>query len=287
MKAAQPVRFLAIFCLVLGILVVFGASSPTWPQTPAKAVLTSDDCAKCHAGPPADIAANGAGHKKITCQDCHNGHPPAVKKEQIIPQCTQCHQGKAHYELKGCLTCHSNPHTPKIIKLVGNITDPCLTCHTQQIAQLRDNKSKHTALFCSTCHNVHGKKPECLQCHKPHSSEMVQSDCGKCHKAHMPKVVTYAADVPSKNCAACHRKAFDLLKASGAKHKSFECAFCHQQKHKMVPECQSCHGMPHPAGLMAKFSKCGDCHNIAHDLNNWPSGAPAKPEPAKEPKKKR
>ena len=35
--------------------------------------------------------------------------------------------------------------------------------------------------------------------------------------------------------------------------------------------CQGCHGAPHAAGLAAKFPKCGDCHYIAHDLNNWPS----------------
>ncbi|MGC1455696.1 MAG: cytochrome C, partial [Nitrospirota bacterium] len=35
------------------------------------------------------------------------------------------------------------------------------------------------------------------------------------------------------------------------------------------PVCQDCHGSPHPAGIMAKFPKCGECHNIAHDLNNW------------------
>ena len=25
---------------------------------------------------------------------------------------------------------------------------------------------------------------------------------------------------------------------------------------------------------MRKFQKCGECHNIAHDLNNWPSTQP-------------
>jgi hypothetical protein len=38
--------------------------------------------------------------------------------------------------------------------------------------------------------------------------------------------------------------------------------------------------MPHPAGMMAKFAKCGDCHGVAHDVNNWPSQA--KPEASKD-----
>jgi hypothetical protein len=288
MRGVKGLGLIAVVCLALGLLVSWSTSGMGAAEAPAKAVLTSDDCVKCHAKPVADIAAEGKGHKKITCQDCHAGHPPAVKN--IIPSCNQCHTGKPHFELKGCLSCHTNPHTPKNIKMAGNVTDPCLTCHTKQIEQLREHKSKHTALYCSTCHPVHGKVPECLQCHKPHSSDMVQADCKRCHKAHMPKDVMYAADVPSKSCAACHRKAYDLLTSSAAKHKALECAFCHQTKHKMVPECQSCHGIPHPAGMMAKFTKCGNCHNIAHDLNRWSEAAKSetpKKEEKKEIKKKK
>jgi predicted nucleic acid-binding Zn ribbon protein len=105
----------------------------------------------------------------------------------------------------------------------------------------------------------------------------------------MPTVVTYAAETPSKDCGACHSKVFNLLNASKVKHKTLACAFCHQEKHKMVPTCQSCHGSPHPAGIMAKFPKCGECHNIAHDLNNWPETTKQetpKQAPKKAPKKK-
>jgi len=101
----------------------------------------------------------------------------------------------------------------------------------------------------------------------------------------MPKAVTYAADIPSKDCSSCHRKAFDLLSTSDSKHKAFSCAFCHQEKHKMVPNCQDCHGSPHPAGIMVKFEKCGECHNIAHALNNW--SVTKKEAPKEAPKKKR
>lgn len=272
---------LVVVFLILGVSLLLGSGSDGWAQKPAAPALTSGDCVKCHAGPPADIADSGAGHKKITCQDCHAGHRPSSKNN--IPECNQCHMGKSHYELKGCLGCHKNPHTPLKIAFGSNVTDPCLTCHTQQIAQLRENKSKHTALFCSTCHNVHGYKPECLQCHKPHSQEQAAADCKRCHKAHMPKNVMYASDIPNKQCAACHSKAYDLLVGSNAKHKTFACAFCHQQKHKTVPQCQDCHGVPHPAGMMAKFTACGECHNIAHDLNRW-TAPEKKAEPAAAPR---
>ncbi|GFE57618.1 cytochrome c3 family protein [Geobacter sp. AOG1] len=255
----------------------------------AKVALTNDDCVKCHAGPPADIEAAGGWHKKVGCNNCHEGHRPSSKNN--IPNCNQCHEGKPHYTLKGqCGNCHKNPHRPKDIAFASNVTDPCVTCHTQQIAQLKEFKSKHSGLYCSTCHNVHGRIPQCVQCHKPHAPTMVQADCAKCHKAHQPKNVKYASTVPSKDCAACHKKAFDLLTNSTSKHKSLACVYCHQEKHKMVPKCQDCHGVPHPAGMLARFPKCGDCHNIAHDLNHWSSqstAAPGKPAaPAKPAKKK-
>lgn len=259
---------------------------------PAKAAvqgpkLLNDDCAKCHAKAPADIAANGAKHKTVIgCQDCHNGHPPTVKN--IIPKCSQCHDGKPHYKLANCAGCHSNPHTPLIIKMGRNVTDPCLTCHTQQIVKLKENKSKHTALACSFCHDTHGKIPDCTQCHKPHSKEQVNADCKKCHQAHMPTAVTYSNQTPSKDCGACHKAAAQLLAASPFKHKNLSCVACHQAKHKMIPQCQSCHGTPHPATMLSKFPKCGYCHGIAHDLNNFKAqAAPAAAAPAPAAKKKK
>src|SRR5665647_777863 len=128
-------------------LVLFCCIGTAAAAEPATATLNSSDCVKCHTQPPRDIAANGGKHKtEVSCQDCHAGHPPMVKKP--IPLCSQCHEGKAHFKLQGCLGCHSNPHTPKIIKFGNNVTDPCLTCHTQQIEKLRSFKSKHTALAC-------------------------------------------------------------------------------------------------------------------------------------------
>jgi len=261
MGAIKSSSLMVVLSLITGVLAFVSYSGTATALT--KIPLTKEDCVKCHAGPPADIAAAGGKHKYVPCLGCHAGHPPTVKKP--IPQCNKCHlkTRKAHYELKDCLTCHKNPHTPLIISFSG--PDACMTCHTRQIAQLRENKSKHSALNCSTCHSVHRKVPQCTQCHKPHA-EMTAADCSKCHKAHMPKVVAYADDIPSTDCATCHKKAFDLLSAGMAKHKTFSCAFCHKAKHKMVPRCQDCHGTPHPTAMLAKFPKCGACHSIAHNL---------------------
>jgi Cytochrome c3 len=286
-KEATPMRKCSmskrVWIVLLAGLALLTAQSMVYAADPAAAApskapaaqtpkLLNDDCIKCHSKAPVDIATAGSKHKtEIGCQDCHNGHPPTTKK--IIPLCSQCHDGKPHYKLAACLSCHTNPHTPLIIKFGRNVTDACVTCHTGQIVKLRDNKSKHTALFCSTCHDIHGRIPSCTQCHKPHFAEQTAADCKKCHQAHMPKNVAYSDKTPSKDCAACHKKAFDLLTASKFKHKNLSCVACHQAKHKMVPQCQSCHGTPHPASMLAQFPKCGICHSIAHDLNNFPKEA--------------
>jgi len=277
MKMLSWKRSKAMRYSLLVILVLFGLTGVVFSQSKAVPTLSESDCVKCHTPQPADIAAAGGAHQGLGCMGCHAGHRPSSKNN--IPVCSQCHSGKPHFDLKDCLGCHKNPHTPKKITFGGTVTNPCVTCHTQQIAQLKEHKSKHSALYCSTCHSVHREKPECTQCHKPHSSGMTASDCRTCHQAHMPTAVAYGADVPSASCGACHQKALGLLNASTAKHSKLACAFCHPEKHKYVPKCEDCHGQPHPAGIHAKFPKCGDCHGIAHSINSWAAApAPAKSE---------
>lgn len=275
MNGSRRLGVLVAFLAVIGLGLV---AVPPDPSAADKAVaaLTQDDCVKCHAGPPADIAAAGAKHQsEVTCLDCHAGHRPASKNN--IPKCSQCHDGKPHYQEKNCLECHKNPHKPLTVAFGAKVTEACLSCHTDQIKQLRERKSRHTGLFCSSCHDVHRKIPECVKCHRPHSAEMAQADCGKCHRAHQPSVVAYGPDVPNKDCGACHKKALDLLAASPAKHKSVACVTCHASRHRAVPACEQCHPQKHQASLMKKFPKCGTCHYVAHDLNNWPeTQAPAK-----------
>ncbi len=229
--------------------------------------LSESDCQKCHDNAPRDIETGGGKHKTaIGCLDCHQGHPP--KDQDIIPDCNMCHLGKKHYELEDCSRCHSNPHTPLDLQLAGGITDPCLTCHTSQIEQLEEHKSYHTKIDCTSCHSKHGLIPECVQCHQPHSGDMGQEDCSSCHQAHKPLVVTYEGNIASIQCAACHKIAYELLQASPTKHRDLNCAACHQAKHKMIPECQDCHGKPHPDSMLSKFNTCGDCHGTGHDLNS-------------------
>jgi len=239
-----------------------------WAQANQKGIeLLPGDCVKCHDQAPKDIANNGGAHKeKVSCVDCHVSHPP--KSNDIIPNCSNCHADTPHFKLKGCNGCHSNPHTPLAITIPSGITEPCLSCHSEQMTQLQQEVSKHTTVACSTCHRErHGLVPNCADCHSPHAEGQTQKDCLTCHKAHMPKNVTYPANTASSNCSGCHAAAYEKLKKSPAKHAKLECATCHQEKHKMIPQCQSCHGpKPHAAAMHQSFPKCSQCHGTAHEL---------------------
>jgi predicted CXXCH cytochrome family protein len=246
-----------LFCLL-----VFPASNLLAVPT-----LDPDDCIKCHQLQPTEIDEAGAAHKsEINCLDCHAGHKPVSPNN--IPECAQCHEGTDHYALANCTSCH-NPHKPLAVVLEGELKAECLTCHTDQNAQLVANPSMHSEVSCNFCHaDTHGNIPECTSCHEPHSADMLQKDCAVCHQAHQPTVLEYADTTQNNLCAACHDAAYSELLATTTKHRAIGCVECHADKHKTVPACADCHGVPHAEGIHAKFPSCGDCHNTAHDLNN-------------------
>ncbi len=285
-QVKNSVRSLVWMLLGVGIGLFLVAASPAAAQEGA--VLTSADCQKCHDRQPKEIAAKGAAHKtEIDCLACHESHRPKVAKN--IPQCSNCHSGTPHFEIKDCMSCH-NPHAPLEITLKGELKAVCLTCHEGPGKDLAANPSKHAEVACNFCHaEKHGVIPECVSCHEPHSKQMTQADCKTCHQAHKPLALTYGKEVPSAQCAACHDQAFGLLMASKTKHRDLSCVACHASKHKTVPQCADCHGLPHAEGMHKKFPQCGDCHNIAHDLNNWSGKGSSKetqggkPQPAAKP----
>lgn len=271
---------ISLVVTALALALCAGGAAPA----AAKVALQDGDCVKCHERQPADVEAGGGKHKSdIGCQDCHAGHRPASKNN--IPACSQCHEGGEHYKLPNCLGCHTNPHTPKNITFDRKQTTPCLTCHKDQIKQLKETPSKHTALACSFCHDTHGKKPPCTQCHKPHAETMTAAECSTCHKAHQPTNVVYPATVQNAQCGACHKRPASLIAASATRHAKVSCVQCHKDRHKMVPDCGQCHQAKHPAGIMKKFPNCLTCHNHPHDLNNFAAAKPAAPAPAAAPAK--
>ncbi|MBW2644911.1 MAG: cytochrome C [Deltaproteobacteria bacterium] len=230
--------------------------------------LLDSDCIKCHKVQPATIADQGGKHKtEVDCVDCHTQHPPEGK--EAVPACSVCHSGKSHYDLENCAACHSDTHAPMTLKIEGDVTDPCLTCHEGEGKQLKDHPSAHTDLACNECHTEHRLIPECMECHEKHSEDMDLKSCLICHPVHMPLVITYDQNLPSNYCAACHGEAAALLNKNTTKHKDLSCVYCHRVQHKTVPTCVSCkipHGEPHPPKMLAKYPECGQCHGIAHDI---------------------
>ncbi|NVM20889.1 MAG: cytochrome C [Desulfobacterales bacterium] len=227
--------------------------------------LTNAQCSLCHSQQPETIDAHGGKHKtEVGCMDCHREHRPKAKT--AVPECSLCHKKAPHYKLANCSACHSDTHAPLDIKLEGDISDPCLTCHKQQGEEVSKHSSAHTDMACNECHSAHRKIPSCMECHDKHAKDMDFAACKSCHPVHMPLVVRYDHATPSQYCGACHKEAATFLKANKTKHHDLSCAYCHRDKHKAMVPCLGCHGSPHPEPMLEKHPKCGSCHNTAHDL---------------------
>ena len=254
--------FLGAVVLAALMLTVFAHEAKA-----ARVALEVTDCVKCHEDEPATIAKNGGKHKTaVTCLDCHQAHPPWG--ENVIPQCSDCHEGRSHFELENCLSCHSNPHEPLTLRLTGDIKEPCLTCHEGPGQDFANYKSAHAEQSCTFCHEVHGQIPDCSTCHEPHAAGQVTSDCLGCHPAHHPLEINPAMTTPRALCIPCHDDVGAQLEKTVTKHQTFTCAFCHRGQHPNVPQCRTCHGEPHAAAMHEKMPNCLDCHMDAHLLIN-------------------
>lgn len=279
----QPTRWVFIGVLSVMCAHFVGTAVGATPELTSDPELTQSDCVKCHEREPAEVLANGAAHgTELSCQDCHDGHPPRVA--DIIPQCGDCHSGEEHYEIKECTSCH-NPHAPLEVRLEGELKAVCLTCHRPPGQEMQASPSAHAEFACNECHaEKHGVIPTCLDCHDSHSETMTQGSCRACHQAHKPTDLEYGSDVPNVQCGACHVDALAQLTASVSKHGPLACVLCHADRHRTLAVCTDCHGEPHAPGMHARFPHCGDCHNTAHNLNNWSDseGPGTTKEPAKD-----
>ncbi len=250
-------------------MVAFFAGSAAAEEVPISAQPTAElqvtDCVKCHKKQPATIKRNGGKHAtEVNCLDCHVEHLP--DGTDTIPQCSNCHEGEAHFELENCLSCHSDPHEPLALKLGDDIKEPCLTCHEGPGQDFADYESAHAEQSCTFCHEVHGQIPDCSKCHEPHVETQTTSDCLGCHPAHHPLQIEYAMTTPREFCQPCHEEPYAELEKTVTKHQNFTCAFCHRGIHPIVPQCQTCHGEPHSPVIHAKMPNCLDCHMSPHNL---------------------
>jgi len=224
--------------------------------------LLDSDCVKCHPGPPADIAREGAAHRDVTCSGCHDGHPPKVLDN--LPACADCHDGDSHYRKPSCSGCHANPHSPLRIVMPDDV-EACRECHFMAVALIGQGGSLHSEMTCGDCHSAHRHAPDCRGCHEPHTGSKVPQGCQGCHSPHLPQPVIYRYDIADGDCGACHPSQFATLHASKTKHGPRSCVSCHQKRHGAIIACSECHGLPHRLDPTATFADCGKCHGSAHD----------------------
>jgi predicted CXXCH cytochrome family protein len=262
---------------ILSLLLTAGAILTTAPLVIAgnNAIqprpLSDDDCVKCHYQIAVDVDSHGQAHKKLSCQECHEEHPPTGTN--TIPECSMCHtqDDNEHFTVKKCLLCH-NPHKPLLVDFTSiDAAQPaCSTCHKEQPEELAANPSGHSGQDCNSCHNQHGLEQgqyqTCLDCHEGHSSAMTTSDCLLCHAPHNPANIAYGEDVPPSLCASCHEDVAAAFKALPTLHSEMACVECHRKKHGNIATCVYCHEQPHDAFMHNKFPECITCHRDPHNL---------------------
>ncbi len=118
------------------------AAAQTAGEIAAAPALLDSQCVHCHPQQPETIAANGKKHKtEVGCMDCHVEHPP--QGADAVPECSMCHEGEPHYDLEKRGSCHPDTHAPLDLKMHGEITGPCLTCHKQQGDEVHAHPSAH------------------------------------------------------------------------------------------------------------------------------------------------
>ena len=230
--------------------------------------LTAEDCGKCHEREIREIDSRGGAHKTaVGCLDCHLEHPP--RGEQAVPACSMCHKAAEnnHFALEECLGCHP-VHQPMDIDFsrAGRVYPACASCHPHQSRQLEEYPSSHSLLDCKECHRKHGEFLKCGECHEPHIPEMVYEDCLGCHQPHMPLKVAYDGFVPSRFCSGCHAVEFADLERNTTKHRDLLCVYCHKDQHKRIPQCVTCHRLPHAQLFHENFPVCNNCHGGPHTL---------------------
>ncbi|MDH3329840.1 MAG: hypothetical protein OEM01_11445 [Desulfobulbaceae bacterium] len=264
-----------ILNLASAIMMTAGALLLIWGMQTADAAfgdtakLDTGDCVKCHVTIVQQVQEAGNRHKsEVSCLDCHEGqHPPGTAKGSLIPQCSNCHTDKAHFQLQNCMGCHTNPHQPLNIVLEGEGQKAaCNTCHPSIVKEIDTHQTAHSGFSCSFCHEKHRFRPDCLDCHEPHAEGQKFENCVTCHQAHQPLTLAFLKQVENTDCGACHSEIRSTLEAGKTKHAKFLCVFCHADKHGVVPACKSCHDEPHSSELLSKFKSCNDCHMTAHAL---------------------
>ncbi len=180
------------------------------PESPVHNNLNISTCIDCHWAHSQNISSNITNrsfpylgpHMEKKCQDCHG-------MDFEIPRCIKCHAGHGDQKLDNnqCLSCHFDPHVPKIpgilknntVTFKGNLSfSVCKPCHEEQYSNLTNLPSLHTEMeTCTKCHQWHGEIPKCRKCHPGMmiNRHPKSFKCDTCHISYKPILV---------KCQDCH-----------------------------------------------------------------------------------
>jgi hypothetical protein len=231
--------------------------------------MAAAECARCHPYQFNQLRDFGGGHR-FDCQDCHDVfhafNPRKDNFPELMPKCSNCHDLIHGKETTECLLCHENPHAPTSAVAQEKVSGRCRFCHGGPSEELEKFPSAHTSQGCEGCHNdKHGFIPPCLDCHEVHYADQKISDCRGCHPAHRPTEMRFESDSEPRNCRACHSDVYTRWTGTPSRHGQVNCTACHN-RHGHIPECSNCHTSAHDPAMMARFSKCLECHMDVHDL---------------------
>jgi len=232
------------------------------------APMTVAECGRCHRSHFLAIKQNGGKHR-IDCQACHMAYhvynPRRDNYAAIMPQCASCHplvHGEKH---AACLGCHDNPHAPRLLQNLQQLSKFCGDCHRGPSGELAQFPSAHTKQACVACHSErHGRIPVCAECHQTHYAGQPADSCLTCHPVHKPLQISFTATTAPINCSTCHAEAYGHWTATKSKHGKVNCTACHT-RHALIPACVDCHKAPHDAKMLARFKGCLECHLDPHD----------------------
>jgi hypothetical protein len=194
----------------------------------ARALPTSDDCARCHRERTAEVVA-AVRHQTQKRTPIVFDHRQHLNLESITGQCVGCHAGVAVDGVNGdvfppmatCTDCHE-----------GSLErGECAPCHRAEDMQklVPETFLRHDLNFLRD-HGMEATRygSTCSQCH-------AERQCAACHDT--VQTLGLATRLPTAiERDLIHRADFETRHAIDARSQPAKCLRCHQ-----VNECDSCH----------------------------------------------
>ena len=178
-------------------------------------------------------------------------------------------------EAEACETCHGpgSTHVENRGRVPGDIiiaeADACFSCHLDVKAKFmlqHHHPVPEGAMFCSSCHNMHGKDVTAS------GGAMLLGQWERCFTCHKDKrgPFVFEHDAMRDGCGSCHNphgSINDKLLTAG---QSITCLRCHWESGFNTANA-TLGGHDHSSHNVAAGQDCVDCHPAVHGSNIWRS----------------